>query len=355
MPQAADAPGFYALPEAEQIERLGALARDVLGCWDVTEAKVVPAAYRENMTFRVDAGARGRFALRIHQAGYRSDDEIRSELAFMGALREAGLRTPEVVPAADGSPFVVVEHSAVPEPRQCDLFEWIDGRPLRAAGEAAPLAPDALADAYTELGRQAGTIADVAERWARPAGFTRPVWDAEGIFGPRAHLGDWRRLASLSDAQRALFERLAERLGADLDAFGRAADRFGLCHGDFLPENLMVCDDGLRLIDFDDCGEGWPLFDFATGLFDMLGEPQFDACLGAMVAGFRERRELPDAHLALLPGFFLARTLSYVGWCATRSHLDKAEEIAPRLIAALEAFGPAYLAGDAGERRGGSG
>ncbi|NNL66828.1 MAG: phosphotransferase [Myxococcales bacterium] len=319
----------------------------MLACWNLTGAKLAPAAYRENMTFRVEAGSHGRFALRIHQAGYRSNDEIRSELAFMSALREGGLLTPEVVPAADGSPFVVVEHGAVPEPRQCDLFEWIEGHTLRAAGGGAALSDDALAEAYTELGRQAGQIANVAERWQRPAGFTRPAWDAEGIFGAGAHLGDWRALASLTDAQRQLFERIAERLRADLEAFGQTPDRYGLCHGDYLPENLMVCDDGLRLIDFDDCGEGWPLFDFATGLFDLLGEPTFDPCVAAMVAGYREQRPLPDEQLALLPAFILARTLSYVGWCATRTHLEKATEIAPRLIAALEAFGPAYLANDA--------
>ncbi len=300
------------------------------------------------MTFRVDAGARGRFALRIHQARYRSDDEIRSELAFMDALRERGVLTPEVVPAADGAPFVVARNAAVPEPRQCDLFGWIDGRLLRSVGDTSPLDAEALASAYRNVGRQAAAIANAAEAWRRPPGFTRPVWDAEGIFGERAHLGDWRKLPGLTAAQRSLFDRLAERLHGDLDAFGRTPDRFGLCHGDFLPENLMVCDDGLRLIDFDDCGESWYLFDFATAVFDLLGEPPFDACLGAMVAGYREERALPEDHLARLPAFFLARALSYLGWSATRSHLRKAGEIAPRLLLALEGFAPAYLADDAG-------
>ncbi|MDJ0847193.1 MAG: phosphotransferase [Myxococcota bacterium] len=336
--------GFYARPEAEQVRGLAQLGGEALRLWDLADAKLLPAAYRENMTFRVEAGGRGRFALRIHQARYRSDDEIRSELAFMGLLGEHGVPTPEVVPARDGSPFVVVESPAVPEARQCDLFEWIEGRPLRRVGDPMPEDPAELAAVFGELGRQAAAIANVAEHWERPDGFTRPVWDAEGIFGERAHLGDWRKLARLGADQRRLFERLAERLRADLSAFGRSPDRYGVCHGDFLPENLMVCDGGLRLLDFDDCGESWYLFDFATGLFDLLGEAPFEACRAAMVAGYRERRALPDDHLARLPAFFLARTLSYLGWSATRSHLDKASEIAPRLLGALEAFAPAYLA-----------
>jgi len=334
---------FYARPEAEQIRGLEALARTALARWELRDAALAPAAYRENMTFRVDAGARGRFALRIHQAGYRSDDAIRSELAFMQALREHGVATPEVVPARDGMPFVVAMSEAVPEPRQCDLFEWIEGRPLRATGDGTALSREDLAAAYAEVGRQAADIANVAEDWKRPPGFVRPVWDAEGIFGSRAHLGDWRTLPGLADEQRRLFERLAERLASDFERFGRAPDRFGLCHGDFLPENLMVCDGKLRLLDFDDCGESWHLFDFATALFDLLGDPSFEACLGAMTAGYRERRPLPDEHLVLLPAFTLARMLSYLGWSASRRHLAKSRQIAPQLVAALTAFAPAYL------------
>ncbi len=347
MPPADDAAAFYARPEAEQIRGLEQLAAEALRHWDLGQAKLLPAAYRENMTFRVEAAPRGRFALRIHQAHYRSDDEICSELAFMRALCESGVSTPEVVPARDGSPFVVVQSPSVPEARQCDLFEWIDGRPLRSVGDPLPDDPAELAAVFRELGRQAGAIANAAESWARPDGFARPVWDPEGMFGERAHLGDWRRLPGLGAEQRRLCERLAERLCADLAAFGRGPDRFGLCHGDFLPENLMVCDAGLRLLDFDDCGESWHLFDFATALFDFLGEPPFADCRAAMVDGYRERRALPDDHLSRLPTFFLARALSYVGWSASRSHLRKAGEIAPRLLAALEGLAPSYLAGDA--------
>ncbi len=334
---------FYAGSEAEQIAGLARLAERALPRWPLGEAKVTPVAYRENMTFRVDGSDGARFALRIHQASYRTDAEIRSELAFMEALRARGVATPEVVPASDGSPFVVVESEGVPEPRQVDLFEWIDGRELRATAGAGPVDTEALASVYREVGRQAAAIANAAEDWERPPEFSRPAWDAEGIFGEDAHLGDFRTLAGTTPQQRTLLDRLAERLREDLEAFGRGPDRFRLSHGDFLAENIMVCDDGVRLIDFDDCGDGWVLFDFATALFDLLGTSAFEPCLAAMVEGFRERRSLPDEHLARVPAFLLARVLSYLGWSATRSHLEKAKQIAPMLLAAVEGFAPAYL------------
>lgn len=344
MTTARDGSDFYSLEEPEQIGRLQRLAGSALERWKLAGAEIGPVAYRENMTFRVDAGSRGRFALRVHQAEYRSDANIHSELAFMQALGAGGVLTPDVVPAADGSLFVRVEDDAVPEPRQCDLFEWIDGRPLRQAGLASTLKPAEQAAIYTEVGRQAAAIANVAEAWPRPGGFSRPSWDAEGIFGKRAHLGDFRLHEALRSDQRALLDELAGRLDSDLERFGKTPDRYGLCHGDFLPENIMVCDDGIRLIDFDDCGDSWHLFEFATAVFDRLGEPDYEPCLDALVAGYRELRPLPEEHLAMLPGFMLARALSYLGWSASRTHLDAAAQLTPRLIAALEGFAPAYLA-----------
>lgn len=335
---------FYRIPEAEQVRRLQDLGHSALAHWKLADAELTPAAYRENMTFRVDAGTEGRFALRIHQANYRTDANIRSELAFMQALGDGGVRTPAVVPAGDGSLFVHVSDGGVPEVRQCDLFEWIDGRPLREAGVVTTREPSELAAIYGEVGRQAAAIANVVEAWKRPPGFNRPSWDAEGIFGERGLIGDFRKLEGLRDDQRALLFDLAARLDADLAAFGKTPDRYGLCHGDFLPENIMVCEDGIRLIDFDDCGDSWRLFDFATAVFDLLGEPPYEACVDALVAGYRERRELPDAHLAMLPGFVLARALSYLGWSASRTHLEAATKIVPPILGAIEAFGPAYLA-----------
>lgn len=335
---------FYRKPETEQIACLQELGRSALAEWEIEGAELTPVAYRENMTFRVDAGARGGYALRVHQADYRTDANIHSELAFMQALRRGGVRTPEVVPTRGGALFVRTASGPVPEERQCDLFEWIDGRPLRASGAIDTVEPTRLAAMYEEVGRQAALIASVAEAWPRTSGFSRPAWDASGILSEQALLGDFRTLELLRDAQRTFLIELATRIEADLAAFGQTPDRYGLCHGDFLPENIMVCDDGIRLIDFDDCGDSWHLFEFATAVFDLLGEPPYEACVTGLVAGYREHREFPDEHLAMLPAFLLARALSYLGWCASRTHLDAAAKLAPRLLAALEALGPAYLA-----------
>jgi Ser/Thr protein kinase RdoA (MazF antagonist) len=283
------------------------------------------------------------FAFRVHQANYRTDQQIQSELDLMAYLNTVGIRTPVVVPTVSGATFTTASSEGVPEPRQCDMFEWIEGQPLRKTGEAFSTPLPELVASYVEVGRIAASIHNALERWERPPGFSRPAWDCEGIFGPGAHLGDFRRLTDVTDAQKQLLLDVAAKLTKVLNGFGHGPDRFGLSHGDFLAENVFVCDDGIRLLDFDDAGESWYLFDLTTAVFDLLEAPSFQPCMDAIVQGYRELRPLPEEHLAMVPAFVLARILSYLGWCAKKAHMPQTAWMKPVLLAAAEKHGPPFL------------
>lgn len=334
---------FYQSAPDEQVRRLAELAEAALLQWGIRGATVSQVAYRENMTFKVEAPARGTFAFRVHQANYRSDAEIQSELDLMAHLNSKGIRTPVVVPTESGAMYATVETPEVGEPRQCDMFVWIEGKALRETGEALSMPVADLEASYREVGAIAGRIHNALADWQRPHGFTRPAWDCEGIFGVRSQLGDFRKLTDITDAQRKLLLDISEKLTAVFTAFGQAPDRFGLSHGDFLAENIFVCDDGIRLLDFDDAGEGWYLFELATAVFDLLETPAFDPCVAAIVAGYRTERDLPEEHLALLPAFFVARILSYLGWCAKKTHMPQTAWMKPVLLFAAEKHGGAFL------------
>eukprot|EP00439_Symbiodinium_sp_Y106_P087675 s1_g211.t1 len=309
----------------------------------MTDAELTPVAYRENMTFAVE-GTRGKFALRVHQAGYRTDSEVQSELDFMEHVTEAGIQTPRVIRAESGASFVYAEHPDADLPRQCDIFEWIDGKPFRKTGEPPKVSIEEAASVYAEVGGLLAKIYNATENWTRPNGFSRPEWDAEGIFGINAHLGDFRLIQNVTDAQRGLLNDIDAKLTEDLARFGKDADRYGLTQADLLPENIMICADGIRLIDFDDTGESWVLFEFATALMDLAGTDFFDPSLEALFEGFRKHRSLPDEHLAMLPAFMIARLLSYLAHTVSRDHLDAAEAGQQMILSMLEEQGPAYLA-----------
>jgi Ser/Thr protein kinase RdoA (MazF antagonist) len=100
------------------------------------------------------------------------------------------------------------------------------------------------------------------------------------------------------------------------------------------------------LIDFDDSGWGWYLFEVAASLFPQVNQPFFDALLAGYVAGYRTERELSREHESLIPAFIMLRGFTYLGWLMTRAGaMPNADRVADEVAKALGAFIPELLAG----------
>lgn len=310
---------------ADPLPHLEAAARRALPRFGIAaDAPVTLVHRRENAVLRVDDPADGRaWALRMHRPGYRTTQEIRSELAWMDALRDAGVPTPRARPGVDGDPvqLVPVEGAA---PLQVDALGWIEGRSLDLDGDTP--------EVYGLIGRTSALIQQHGRRWAPPAGFTRPTWDVDALIGPRALWGDYANLTVLSEGQVALMHRAAEVVRRRLDAFGRAPDRFGLTHGDLMPDNVLVADGVPYVIDFDDGGYGWYLYDLATLLAFKVADPGFALVRDAWVDGYRTVAPLPDDHVRQVDVLVMARMLLGLGWMHTRRETDMARDFTPMVI-----------------------
>jgi Ser/Thr protein kinase RdoA (MazF antagonist) len=337
---------FRDLAGKEQAARIEALARRALPEWGLDDARVELVKYRENAVFSITAGDGARYALRVHRPRYRSDDEIRSEAQWMAALEEVGVRTPEIVPTRSGDVVTHAHADGVPEPRQCDLFRWIDGAQLGRLEDGVEGGADEVADAYRTLGRLAATVHDHGARWPRPDGWVRPVWDSDALVGDEPVYGRPEDLACLKPEQETVIVRARERVRERLADFGQASDRWGLLHGDFLPENVLIGAGDPRLIDFDDCGDGWYVFELATGLFPLLVQGNAALAGRAYVEGYRTLRPFPDEQLALLPDMLIARALSYLGWPVGRPEMEEAQQMAPFLAAIVTDLATRYLDGE---------
>ncbi len=333
---------FYQKTPSEQAECLHVLAREALKSWNLTaDADLRLIKHRENAVFSVTDGD-ARFALRIHRADYHTDAELRSELQWIAAINSSALRTPQVIPTTDGNSFVRVKADDVPEERQVDLLEWFDGEPI-ATVEAGVTDVSTVKETFFLVGQLMATTHTHSERWPLPDGFVRHAWDEDGILGDAPFWGAYWELTALTDEQRARLAQVKQKATKQLTEFGKGSDRYGLIHADFLAENLLKNEDGICLIDFDDAGFGWHLFDIATTLFFHLGESYFDDASGALLEGYRSRRDLPDEHLELLPLFFLLRGITYLGWAHTRSETATAQEMTPTIIAAVDEMAREFL------------
>ena len=335
---------FYQRSDAEQATRLEELATNALDHWQLQGSSLSLIKYRENAVFAVEAPNGLRVALRIHRHGYHSDAELRSELEWMQALSAAGVPVPASITSASGKQFEVVSAPGVPEPRQVDVFAWLDGNALGSA-EAGVSDTAAVRDNFFCLGTLAARVHNQATGWTPPAGFTRHAWDRDGLVGEQPFWGRFWELPALQGDALNVIQKARRAVADGLEAYAarpRHEQRYSMIHADLVGENVLVDADGVRLIDFDDAGFGWHLFELATALYFDRGESHYDEAAAALIAGYRTERELTDEELAWLPLFTAARSFTYLGWVYTRPETETAKQMTGALIElatdACEAF-----------------
>ncbi len=278
---------------------------------------------RENQVLEM-ALPDGRAALRLHRAGYQSPEAIRSELWWCRELARAGLPVPAALPAGDGSLLV-----RLPDGRHASAIAWMDGEAL---GEAQTPFRRPLAEVlaiYERLGALLARMHRVTDGLTLPPDFVRPRWDRDGLVGEAPFWGRfWDHPAATPD-QRATLIRARDALRDRLDG------PVGLIHADVLRENVLVEGDCLSLIDFDDSGFGYRLYDLGTALVQTVYDPAHDRIRDALMAGYG------TTDRALVDHFTMARTLASVGWTMPRlaagdpihqSHLARAVTVVRRVL-----------------------
>lgn len=302
------------------VETLRQGVESLLAEWRLSPAtRLSLLCISENVTFRADDPERDNpVVIRVHRPGYHEPDEIGSELGWIAALRaESVLRTPAPLHTRGGSLIVNFEHGQ--ESRQVVAFEFMAGREPNASGD--------LRGGFRELGELTACLHVHARQWRRPPDFRRKTWNFETTLGARPHWGEWRKALGLTNEGEAVLERCVERLRGQLQAYGESPDRFGLIHADLRLANLLVDDERLAVIDFDDCGLGWYFYDFAAAISFIETSPQIPALQRAWLEGYRRVLALSAADEAAMPMFVMLRRLLLTAWIASHAETPTACEL----------------------------
>jgi Ser/Thr protein kinase RdoA (MazF antagonist) len=286
----------------------------------------------ENGTFRVTEGDRTAI-LRVHREGYHSPTAIESELAWIDALRsDVGVPTPVPIPALDGRR--VVQASYGERIRNAVLFESLPGREPPA---------DDFSARFELLGQITARMHEHTRTWQRPSWFSRFAWDWDSTLGATPRWGRWQDGLGVGPAELEVLGRAAARLGDRLAAFGTGPERFGLVHADLRLANLLLDGDDVAVIDFDDCGDSWHLYDLGTAVSFIEDDPRVPAWCDAWVGGYRSVRALPEADEAEIPSFVWLRRLMLVAWIGSHSRTDLAQEMGEAFTAASCDLAERYL------------
>jgi Ser/Thr protein kinase RdoA (MazF antagonist) len=308
------------LPHEVLLQRLQVLAEAAVMRYALPDGVTVRLInVSENATYRIDDQASGaKWALRVHREGYHSNAAIVSELAWLTALKQAGAAiTPAPIPGRDGELIQSVAADGLPRPRNVVLFSWEDG--------SEPAENDVAG--FELLGETAARMHAHVKTWQKPEWFERHTWDFETALGSTPHWGRWRDGMGMTPEIERVFEKTVALIGRRLEKFGKGPERFGLIHGDMRLANLLMDGGTVKVIDFDDSGFSWFLYDCATTVSFFEHRPEVPELLSAWTRGYRRVAPLSAEDEAEIPTFVMLRRLLLVAWTGSHSETDLAQSM----------------------------
>lgn len=299
---------------------LDQLAEEAIGRYALAET-TLPTLINisENATYRLDDPATGgRWALRIHREGYHSPRAIRSELAWLASLRETrSANVPTPIPGRDGELIQQVASRDGKETRNVVLFAWEAGR--------EPAANDVAG--FEQLGETTARMHRHVASWQPPSWFERHTWNFDTSLGATPHWGRWRDGMAMTPEIEAVLAETVAVIGRRLAAIGTAPGVFNLVHGDMRLANLLLDDGTVKVIDFDDCGFSWLLYDCATTVSFFEDAPEVPELIQAWVRGYRRIASLSPEEEAEIATFVMLRRILLVAWIGSHSGTDLARSM----------------------------
>jgi len=281
----------------------------------------------ENQTYRIDDGGKT-YALRLARPGYHTRQELNSELAWLQAIKDVPTAKPI---RGQDQQFVqeIAGHHAV-------LFAWVEG--------VEPQITDNLASLAEHLGTIAAQLHEHALAWQRPATFTRPRWDFAASLGHEMRWGDWRNGLGVEPKMWPLLATVINQIETKLKAYGQSPQRFNLIHGDLRLANLLQKDGKLTVIDFDDCGFGWLMYDAATMISFHENEPQAGQMIQSWIKGYSKVKPLSAEDEAIIPTLIMFRRILLLAWLGSHSEIELAQQLRDTFADQTLQLCKAYLA-----------
>ncbi|MDJ0825924.1 MAG: phosphotransferase [Rhodobacter sp.] len=291
-------------------------------------------SHRENAVFEV-ALPSGRAALRLHRPGYRTAAQIRSELDWTRALAERGFPAPPPVAMPDGDALLDLGGGQL-----ASVIGWMDGAPLGAGTDRLEQSD---IETYREVGRLLARL-HAATAKIGPGQFERPRWDVDGLTGEEPLWGRYWEMPLLTAAQRQLVITARDAARERLVDFLAGGAEVTLIHTDALRENVFRRPGGsLGLIDFDDSGFGFVMYDLAASVTQVVDDPLYPDVRAAIMSGYGSIKKLRDADWATFDLFAMLRAFSALGWTIPRLPADHPK--LPVYVRRACAMAEAFLAG----------
>jgi Ser/Thr protein kinase RdoA (MazF antagonist) len=271
--------------------------------------------YSENATYLAENAASGeKYILRVCRPGYHTLTELETELFFIHSIYE-NTSVEVSVPVAGKNGEYIYKVNQGQQEIYCILFEFLQGNQPDVHNE------EKLIKVFEKTGEITAQLHDHAiHNWETFHQKKRPIWNYETVLGDRPKWGRWQDGPSMTPERLELFGMVKNTIKHRLEKFGNGPDQFGLIHCDLRHANLLVDGEDVKVIDFDDCGFSWYLYDLAASLTFIEHRPYVPDLIHAWIKGYRKVRPLSKEEEQEIPTFIMMRRLQILAWLGSRDN-----------------------------------
>lgn len=314
---------FATLSTKQQLRRVERLARQALPLYGLpVDSNISLLNYSENATYLIQPPGSGALVLRINRPGYHPRNHIATELAWVRALREeTPVVTAKLIAGLDGEFIQHIWHPAVAEPRNCVLMTHLPGKEPEESNRLL---------AFSQLGEVTARLHLHAASWKPNHPIQRHRWDFDAMLGSRPLWGNWQNGLGMTPAKKRHLAKVVTALRPRVAAIGEGRQRFGLIHADLRTANILVHQEKVAVIDFDDCGFSWFIYDLAAALSFLETHPDVPAYIDAWLTAYQRIRPLSRIEISAIPSLIMLRRMLLVAWVGSHSDTEQAKAMGPK-------------------------
>jgi Ser/Thr protein kinase RdoA (MazF antagonist) len=303
-------------PLQESLDKFNQIANTAVRCYPFLSQSIIQLLnYSENATYLVKKqDTNEKYVLRVGRPGYHTKTEVESELEWLKSIHQhSSIQVSLPILGGNAEYIQVIQHQN--EPYYCTLFTFLEGDAPNEENESE------LISQFEKLGEITAHLHEHSiKNWEELSQIHRLTWDYDTILGSTPKWGRWQDGLEITPDREELFTRVSEKIKNRLVQFGKQPNRYGLIHSDLRLANLLVEREQIKVIDFDDCGFGWYLYDVATSLSFIEHKPYVPALINAWLKGYRKIRHLSEDEEHEIPTFILMRRLQLIAWVGSRDN-----------------------------------
>lgn len=277
----------------------------------------------ENATYMVKDKATDKNlgVLRVSRPGYHTLSELNSEMSW---LRQINDYTPLVVAnpieGKNGDPVQKIK-GGDGNIYFCVICDYLPG------SEPDESNLSKIVKDFEMLGETTAYLHRQASIWNGTKTIDRIEWTYDNIIGKTPVWGRWQDFDGITDEIEDMFDEACRIIRKRLKRYGRTPENWGLIHADLRLANILVEDETIKVIDFDDCGFGWYLHDLASSISFIEHKKIVPDLINAWLKGYKKVMPFSDTDFEEIDTFILMRRLQLMAWLASHKESGPVEEL----------------------------